>query len=204
MIKTVFYFLFFISLPALAQPEQELSEKLKAIKTFSAEFTQQLTDPSGDEIQTTQGNVMVKSPGLFHWQVNPPYEQLVVANQQFLWVYDADLEQVTVSDRKTLDNSPAQILSGDFSSLGEQYEVTVETADAVTRYTMKALDKAVSTFTQLEFTFDKKNTLQSMILVDKLSQITAVTFKKQNINSEISNSLFDFIAPEGVDIIANH
>ncbi|WP_052692110.1 outer membrane lipoprotein chaperone LolA [Teredinibacter purpureus] len=186
----------------------ELSAKLKSIQTFTASFEQSLTDPSGGEIQPSSGVLKVKNPGLFYWHVSLPYEQLVVANQHSLWVYDPDLEQATVSDRRSLDNSPAQILSGDFSSLGETFAVTVTQIEQKARYTLETLDLNASTFTQLvfEFTYDSKHEneqLASMSLVDKLGQVTAVTFSDQQLNTELPSSIFDFVAPEGVDIITN-
>lgn len=184
-------------------PGDELRSKLKAIETFEASFEQKLTDPSGEAIQTTRGRLVVKKPALFFWEVQPPYEQTVIANQDMLWVFDPDLEQVTISDREKLDNSPAQILSGDFSSLGDKYRVQVGHTQGHDVYTLEAQDSDVSTFTTIIFTFDKKGLLQSMILVDKLKQQTAVELQEQKLNEPVNDALFDFVPPDGTDIIRN-
>jgi len=187
----------------VASAEEDLSKRLKAIETFSAAFTQIISDPSGEEIQSTSGLVQLKTPGLFYWQVNPPYEQLVVANQQFLWVYDADLEQVTISDRQKLDNSPAQILSGDFSSLGDQYSVTEKKQKGGNLYRLKALVDNNQTFTELLFEFNKQSLLTGMKLTDRLGQVTSVLFSEIKLNAGIADTVFEFGTPEGVDIIVN-
>lgn len=184
-------------------PGDELRSKLKAIETFQAAFEQKLTDPSGEPIQTTHGRLVVKKPGLFLWEVSPPFEQTVIANRDTLWVFDPDLEQVTLSNREKLDNSPAQILSGDFSSLGDKYRVLVSRAQRSDVYTLEAQDNEVSTFTTIIFTFDKNGLLQSMILVDKLKQQTAVELHDQQLNQPVSDAQFNFIPPDGTDIIRN-
>ncbi len=192
--------LFFVA-QVQANPADELSSKLKAISSFSARFEQRLLDPEGNELQKTNGSALVKQPGLFRWKVEPPFEQEVVANSELLWVYDADLEQVTISDRKRMDNSPAQILSGDFSSLDNQYTVSSEQRKKRSYYTMTSLDAKKTAFTELLFVFDRNNILQSMVLVDKLGQTTEVLFSKQKTNKTLEDSLFTFEPPKGVDVI---
>jgi len=182
-------------------PAKALSTKLQSIDTFKANFEQRLLDPQGKEIQVSRGKVIVKQPGLFHWEVQPPYEQLVVANQETLWVYDADLEQVTVSQRERLDNTPAQILSGDFSSLGDDYQVSKSQSKQGDSYRMQRLDQAQGSFTALEFRFNKKGVLTAMYLVDKLEQQTQVEFSQQRTNKPVDDKLFNFIPPEGTDIV---
>lgn len=199
----LFLFTLWLTQSVMAATADDLSAKLKQIQTFSADFAQVLSDPKGEALQTTEGHVTVKAPGLFRWQVKPPYEQLVVANQQFLWVYDPDLEQVTLSDRSKMDNSPAQILTGDFSSLGSDYQVTMKKAGKASAYTLVASNKQQSAFAQLMFEFDGSDQLQSMTLVDKLDQTTRVTFSKREFNKPVADTLFQFDTPEGVDVIVN-
>jgi len=182
---------------------QELSAKLKAINTFSANFKQTLSDPSGEVLQDTHGKVSVKQPGLFYWRVAPPYEQVVVANRYNLWVYDPDLEQVTVSDRQKMDNSPAQILSGDFTSLEKQYAVSRASQKNGHSYTLNSLNAEAAAFSHLTFVFDTQGVLSAMTLTDKLEQVTDVRFSEAVVNTAIASELFNFIAPEGVDVITN-
>jgi len=182
---------------------EQLSLRLEAIETFRSTFVQSITDPEGHELQKVSGKLVVKKPGLFYWQVDPPYEQVVVANTQTLWVFDPDLEQVTVSDRKKLDNTPAQILSGDFSGLGEKYSVHVNQDNGYSTYALKALDGDVAAFTTIYFSFNEQGVLQLMTLVDKLDQKTTVNMNDQQVNTPVENTLFDFVAPEGTDIIHN-
>lgn len=182
---------------------EQLSTRLDAIETFLASFVQTITDPDGNQLQQVKGKLLVKKPGLFYWQVEPPYEQFVVANQKTLWVYDPDLEQVTISDRKKLDNTPAQILSGDFSSMGNKYRVDSKVNDGSISYSLVAVDGDVSTFTSIHFVFDGDGVLASMTLIDKLDQKTQVDLSQQQTNKPIKDSQFDFVAPEGTDIIRN-
>ena len=76
-------------------------------------------------VQETKGVMHVKRPGLFRWETFPPYDQLLVANGKKMWVFDRDLEQVTVQvlDQR-LSQTPALLLSGNVKDLENQYHIS--------------------------------------------------------------------------------
>src|SRR5690606_5707830 len=73
-----------------------LQSLLAPLASLSADFRQVISDGEGYEIQALTGTMDVARPGKVYWKSAPPYEQLVVSDATTLWLYDADLEQVTV------------------------------------------------------------------------------------------------------------
>ncbi len=89
----------FASLPALADGQasvQRLTELLGKAQTIAGRFSQLTLDGSGTQLQETAGEMLLKRPGLFRWHTDEPMEQLLVSNGEKVWLYDPDLEQVTI------------------------------------------------------------------------------------------------------------
>jgi len=199
---------------------RQLSARLKSVKTFSANFEQNLFNRDGKLLQKTEGRTSLKQPGLFHWETQPPFEQVVIANNESLWVYDPDLEQVTVTPKEKMNSSPAHILTGDFSLLQGQYFVeqlkAVEPRDSATKtttnaqtketesYQMTSLKSGDTGFQKLSFSFDTSGALVLLELIDKLDQITRISFSDIEINQPMDSEIFNFVPPEGVDLISGN
>ena len=76
----------------------QLDRFLAEVKSFHAAFEQKLYDEYGEPLETAQGQVDIARPGRFNWSYESPYRQRLVSDGKTLWVYDADLEQVTIND----------------------------------------------------------------------------------------------------------
>src|SRR5690606_25502209 len=79
-----------------AGAREELSRFTAGLQGLEGRFTQQVSDPNGRITETSSGTVAVSAPRLFRWQYVKPFEQLIVADGRKLWIYEPDLEQVTV------------------------------------------------------------------------------------------------------------
>src|SRR5690606_35728590 len=111
----------FAALPAQADEEkaaQRLTELLNQAQTLTARFSQLTLDGSGSRLQETSGELALKRPGQFRWHTDAPLEQLLVSNGKQIWLYDPDLEQVTIQTLdQRLSHTPALLLSGDVSQI---------------------------------------------------------------------------------------
>src|SRR5262245_30958888 len=93
---------------------QRLSELLSKAQTMTARFSQLTLDGSGTRLQETSGQLSLKRPGLFRWHTDAPQEQLLISNGEKVWLFDPDLEQVTIQKLdQRLTQTPALLLSGD-------------------------------------------------------------------------------------------
>jgi len=204
LIRRLFVLSLFFTPLLHADPDSlaRLHDKLQAMRSFQSEFTQTVLDGSGAMMQSTQGEIAVKRPGLLYWQTYAPLEQLLVSDGGKLWSYDPDLEQVTVQDvDQRLSQTPALLLSGEVDGLSDSYEVeSVQLGDEVWQFqlTPKAPD---SLFEQLRLTFSG-DTLVQMHLLDSLGQRSSLEFNNVKMNPQLKDKMFTFVPPEGVDIIS--
>ncbi|MDQ3268888.1 MAG: outer membrane lipoprotein chaperone LolA, partial [Pseudomonadota bacterium] len=81
---------------AMAGARDELNAFTKGLKGLDGQFTQQVFDANGKLKETASGQLALSAPRLFRWEYVKPYPQLIVADGRKVWIYDEDLEQVTV------------------------------------------------------------------------------------------------------------
>ena len=172
------------------------------IRTFEARFGQIVLDESLTEIDNSQGKMWIQRPGLFRWNYAPPDAQEIVGDGDNVWVYDIDLEQVTVkSQDQALGKSPAILLAGS-GDLEQNY--TIEDIGTQGRFDWVNLipNDDESGFMEVRIGFED-NRLRLLELLDNLGQRTRISFIDLKENTPIPITTFDFIPPEGVDIIDN-
>ncbi|MDN7131847.1 outer membrane lipoprotein chaperone LolA [Halomonas sp. MC140] len=187
--------------PVLADDAAErLTERLDPLESYQASFEQQILDGSGDRLQSARGEMWLSRPGLLRWEVDAPYSQIVVSDGDDVYLYDPDLEQVTIQamdDRVT--HTPALLLSGSASDLTESYEVFYEQDDGDDVFTLVPIS-ADTLFEELSMVFDA-DTLTELWMMDSTGQRTSITFSDITSNGNVDRSKFDFDIPEGTDVI---
>ena len=179
---------------------ESLQKILSHTQSYQARFQQQVLDAKGVNLQSVNGFMQVKRPGLFRWETDAPFDQLLVADGATLWVYDKDLEQVTIQalDQR-ISQTPALLLSGDIKALGDSYTVSKSTTEGEIRFALKPLSND-SLFEYLQLVFDG-DALIEMRLEDGLGQKTTISFLDVKVNPALKKSVFEFVVPDGVDVI---
>jgi outer membrane lipoprotein carrier protein len=187
---------------ALAAGERTLRAYLEGTRTLRADFEQSLLGANGELLQTSSGELMIRRPGRFRWDYLQPYEQRIVADGQRLWLYDPDLEQVTVRPQQaTLENTPASLLSGD-SDFTRDYRLTHAMATDEGEQALRLEPRvAGGDFSYLALGFDAAGELKRMELLDRLDQLTRIEFTNVRRDVRLRRGLFNFRPPEGVDVI---
>ena len=180
---------------------QQLNAQLQAMNSLSAHFKQTIHDHTGILLQQAEGSLTVKRPRRFHWLTEQPYKHLVVTDGQQLWLYDIDLEQITQQTfTADLDKTPALLLSGEVKQISQQYQVSVtEAADKTLTFTLIP-NQPDNLFTQLSIRFNNRQLL-GMTLKDSFEQLTTIVFSDLKLNADIADSLFNFVPPDGIDVI---
>jgi len=173
---------------------------LRDTQTLTADFTQTIYDNLGGEVEQSQGTMAMQRPNRFHWRYAGDDEQLIIADGDTLWIYDAVLEQAT---RAPLDDAladtPALLLSGN-AEYRDGFDVVESGTRAKHSWIVLAPKRAETDFRLIRLDFTA-GTLQAMILEDSLSQRTEITFDNVAVNAELATTLFTFTAPAGVDVI---
>ena len=178
----------------------QLKSFLRDVHTVKAQFSQAVLDKNGKTLQSASGSMQFSRPGKFRWAYTKPYEQLIVGDGIKLWVYDMDLNQVTV---KKLDaaigSSPAALLAG-----SNEIEKGFVLTDGGQRDGMEWVDAAPksreSTFEAVHMGFGKQG-LQAMELRDHFGQTTVIRFSRLERNPKIDAAQFKFTPPQGADVI---
>jgi outer membrane lipoprotein carrier protein len=176
---------------------------LDSLKTLAADFVQVVRNREGQITSRATGTLSISRPDRFRWDYREPYEQTIVADGRRLWLYDKDLEQVTVRPLESgLGSTPAMLLSG-ASSVGDGFTAgSVERDGPWTWCRLVPKDRS-SDFERVSLGFNAKGELAGMELADKLGQTTSLDFSDVRRNSPLADSLFRFEPPKGADVIGD-
>ena len=179
-----------------------LDQFLDNLESYTADFEQTLSNETGKVLEISDGIVYMQNPGKFRWVYKEPYSQIIVTDGETLWLYDEDLEQVTIRDiSETIDNTPAAIISG-HKKIDQYYAIRdmgkIEGFDWIE---LTPKDAENNQYKNVKLGFDKNHDLIMMVLSDNLGQITRIDFSNPIRNKKLDSLLFQFDVPEGVDVI---
>lgn len=178
---------------------QALRDLLQPITSLSANFTQQITDAEGFEIEVSEGLFEVAQPAKLRWHITQPMPQQIISDGSTLWVFDPDLEQVIIQPfNRDIAATPAILFSGDLDQLDKAYFVR---EDSVGLFTLTS-ERAGSLFSSMQIRFVNQQPVL-ISLTDNLEQTTTITFSKLQINPAINADRFIFEVPPEVDVINN-
>ena len=190
-------------LPTLAMgaSAETLKSFLNQTTSAKARFAQMVLDRNMKMLQQATGTMTFSRPGKFRWEYEKPYEQTIVGDGQRLWIYDKDLNQVTVRKLdRALGASPAALLAGS-NEIEKNYVVT----SAGSRDGLDWLEAVPRTqdtaFERVRLGFNKNN-LEVMELRDQFGQMTVIKFADLERNPKLSPDLFKFTPPRGADVIS--
>ena len=191
--------LMFAAAAAHADSVDTLREFVRDVKTGQADFTQTVTSPDGLKKKTSSGRFEFSRPNRFRFNYLKPFEQLIVADGQKVWIYDADLNQASSRQfNQALGATPAALLAG--GSLDKEFDLAplpakdgLDWAEAKP----KAKDGA---FKSVKIGFRGK-TLASVEVVDAFGQRSLLQFNQFAGNVPLSADAFVFKLPQGADLI---
>ncbi len=186
--------------PAYADDaEQRLNKALKNLDNLTADFKQTLLDDDKQVVQQSSGQLALQRPGKFSWIYTTPYEQQIVADGSELWIYDVDLDQVTVKPMSSgLASAPIMILMKQ-NEIGEEFTVS-EIGQRKYLYWVELEPKSSDLeYTQIYIGLEK-GTIKAMELRDNFGQSTQIVFDNLRVNVVHNPKVFQFIPPAGVDV----
>lgn len=191
-------------LPGLAAASALDQFKSFVAQTHSARgtFVQRLLKNDGGPKTASEssGTFSFARPGKFIWKYEKPYQQLLQADGEKLYIYDPDLNQVTI--RKlgdALGSSPAAILFGS-NDLDRNFTLKeggahdgMEWFDAVP----KSKD---TTFDRISIGM-RDGLPAAMELRDTFGQVSLLTFPQFEKNPVLPAGQFRFTVPKGADVL---
>ena len=184
---------------ARADAVDALKEFVRDVKTGSASFTQTVTSPDGAKKKNSSGSFEFSRPNRFRFAYAKPFEQLIVADGQKVWIFDADLNQA--SSRKfsqALGATPAALLAG--GSLERDFELSA-LPDRDGLAWAQALPRLKDGgFQSLKIGFRGRE-LAAIEIVDAFGQRSLLRFSDFKPNVGLAAERFAFVPPAGADVI---
>ncbi|MGH8163335.1 MAG: outer membrane lipoprotein chaperone LolA [Rhodanobacteraceae bacterium] len=172
------------------------------LHSLAGNFSQAVYDANGRRGDTAQGTLALSAPRQFRWQVSAPYKQLIVADGSKVWVYDPELEQVTVRDQGSQEaHSPLTVLT-DLSQLDRDFKASEQgERDGLQwlRLTSRGKDPQ---FEYADIGFDG-NAPRRMVFKDTLGNLTQIVFSNWQRNPQLPPGTFTFSPPKGTDVVGD-
>jgi outer membrane lipoprotein carrier protein len=187
--------------PGEGDAAAELSARLDALDAFHARFEQQLLDARGNLLRTSRGELWASRPDRFRWEISEPFPEVLIGDGETLWLWDPDLEQVTIRPYdERLRGTPALLLSGDAAELVADFEVEqLPAEEGRSRFRLRPRQED-SLFERLEMSFEA-GAPSALVIHDGLGQRTRVRFETMDLDPEPDPDRFRFEIPEGADVL---
>jgi len=174
----------------------------KGLNSVSGSFAQSVTDANDHRGDESRGTLALEAPRQFRWETLAPYQQTIVADGAHVWVYEPDLEQVSVRSQSAAEaHSPLTVLT-DLSQLDSQFatsEAGTHDGLAWLRLTSKAKEPE---FEYADLGLDATS-LQRMRFKDQLGNVTEIRFADWKRNPSLPAGTFKFTPPKGVDVVGD-
>jgi outer membrane lipoprotein carrier protein len=172
---------------------------IRDVNTGRAQFTQTVTSPDGAKKKVSSGSFEFSRPNRFRFAYVKPFEQLIVADGQKVWIYDADLNQA--SSRKftsALGATPAALLAG--GSLDKDFDLAALPAKDGLDWVQANPKTKDSAFKSVRVGFKGKD-LAAVEIVDAFDQRSLLQFSQFNSGISFGADAFRFTPPAGADVI---
>ncbi|MBG9388205.1 outer membrane lipoprotein chaperone LolA [Caenimonas aquaedulcis] len=195
------------SLPTWASGLDALESFVRNAKSGHSDFTQVVTSPSRDgqaaRSKTSSGTFDFSRPNRFRFTYRKPFEQIIVADGQTLWIHDVDLNQVTSRKQaQVLNSTPAALIAAapDLASLRKDFNLEaapdkdgMQWVHATPRTKDGQLHSVMIGF--------RGNDLSALEILDSFGQRSRLTFNKMELNAAVAPDAFQFKPPQGADVV---
>lgn len=182
------------------------ADAVEALKTFSqkvqsaaATFSQTVTSPDGAKKKSSSGRFEFQRPNRFRFDYQKPYEQTIVADGQKVWLYDADLNQVTVRPlAQALGNTPAGVLAG--AALDRDFHLKAEPDQGGLQWVLATPKQPEGSIKSMRVGF-KGEQLAALEILDAFGQRSRLDFSALEVNPKLAPQRFQFTPPQGADVL---
>ncbi len=169
---------------------------INSFKSYEADFKQKVFSENGSLKQITEGEMSLMRPSLFLWHTKKPYEQILLINNNDIWLYDVDLDQATKQNKVSLNDTPLYWFIKNNKNLNTKKAKFNYSKDNLNWYqTFQKNDK----FEKILFAF-KEGMLMKMKLVYKLGFII-IELDNIKANKNVNLNKFKLNLSNDVDII---
>ncbi|MFY8192940.1 MAG: outer membrane lipoprotein chaperone LolA [Limnohabitans sp.] len=202
----------FLAFGAQADSLDSLAQFLKQTRSMRADFVQVVAAPAKEgrpsKPKTSSGSFAFVRPSVFRFDYNKPFVQNIVADGKNLWLFDADLNQVTVRNQaQALGSTPASLIASasDLATLGKEFELLAAPSEAGVDWVVAKPKVKDSSLQQVRIGLrseDGQMVLAHLDIVDAFGTRSQMRFDKVDVNpSQLTASQFNFVPPKGADVV---
>ena len=162
--------------------------------TFQSHFEQIIRNEQGEMIDKMEGTISIEKPDNFRWHYKSTYEQIIIGNGVKLLSYDIDLNNITIRDYQSINNTaPIIMLKGNEDSarnlkLINSYYDGDNLFWVNAQYQLSNNDKFV-----FDVAFSNK-VMVKILIKDSLNQDMIINFLNPVFNMKLDPDLFDIEA----------
>jgi outer membrane lipoprotein carrier protein len=192
--------------PAIGDTVQKLQSSYEKAKDLKSDFVQEATIKSIKKTEREEGKVFFKNPKNMLWEYTKPQGKKLVINSQKAWLYLS--REKVVYTQKSESIFQSKFLINFFSGSGRlKDDFTIKYAEP------KALDKEgnyllvliprekTAACNSVKLTIDKNNFyILQVSFDDVMGNSTTLKFSNISINTGLSQKMFQFRPPAGVQI----
>ena len=184
---------------AQADAVDTLREFVRDVKSGKAEFTQIVTSPDGVRKKVSTGRFEFARPNRFRFTYTKPFEQLIVADGQKVWIFDTDLNQASSrAIGQALGATPAALLAG--GSLDAEFALAPLPARDGLDWALATPKAKDGPFQSMRVGFRGKE-LAAVEITDSFGQVSRLQFTQYQANTPVVAERFRFVPPFGADVI---
>ena len=197
---------------ARADSLESLAKFLSTTRSMRAEFTQTVTTPSKDsrpaKIKISNGSFSFIRPTVFRFDYAKPFLQNIVADGKHLWLYDADMNQVTQRNQsQALGSTPASLIASatDLATLQKEFDLQAEANAEGLQWisaTPKTQDGSLQKIRIGMRVQSEQVMLSQLEILDAFGTRSLIKFERSDINPKsLTLAQFSFVPPKGADLI---
>ncbi len=198
--------MFVSSIHAADKPEKKANKLLDKVRkdlvSLSADFEQYEKDVNGNISEKSLGKVWLKAPNQFKWEYQKPVPQLIIANGQHVWIYDEDLEQVTVKQQHNKQNPIYVLLNKKLTE--DNYTLSLVPQEKGKKQDIQwisMIPKTPSDEVKIVWVGIKDKKLAVLKLQNQMDNIVIFEFNNMKRNPQLDDGYFTFNIPQGIDVI---
>jgi outer membrane lipoprotein carrier protein len=187
--------------------EQILDNVRKDLNALSAEFIQYEIDANDRMSEQSSGHMWLSSPNQFKWVYDVPAPQLIIANGNKVWIYDEDLDQVTIRQQDSTQN-PLYVLLNKAQTEENYIIEKVQSEDQQNQRSqsfnwISLTPKISSDEIKQVWIGVLDNNIKILKLKNQLDNIVVFEFNQTIKNPLLAEDFFTFNVPDGVDVISD-
>lgn len=181
---------------------------LSGVQRGRAIFTQTVTEPLREgeakpRTRTSRGEFAFWRPDRFRFHYTQPFEQLIVADGQTLWLFDPDLNQVSARPQaEALANTPAALLAAapDLRAVRQAFTL-LEVPSQDDLHWVEAVPKEREGQVQRIRIGFRQEELAALEILDSFGQRSLLRFGLLDRSADLTAASFRFEPPAGVEVL---